>query len=380
MILKQNLDATGPKYWQPAALSFLAYCDNPDQLSGGEGSPLNIQVFVARWFPAYQVVWSSTLTANDNYGFIAVSPDNEYFLTFRGTLPFQDGDENAFLNWAEDLNVLSQQDWSSYGGAGARISAGAYQAFEQMDEATNMIGSDSLGAYQVLAEQAVQYSYPVYISGHSLGGNIANTFASYFASQLVSDGYTSSTNVTNHYLCTFAAPAPGNKAFAYDLAIKFPTTTPCQGFHYEGDNDVIPRFPMRHGLCDVISTWYPAPYAEAAQVQVTASETLAQFLIGLGNSIYKTVTLNGYQPKNAYVQSVAIAVPMWLSDYPGNTLTAWVEQAASQHAAGNYFLMFWWITPPEAAELAAHMTKATTMLPSAQMMARNTTTAPPTLS
>lgn len=381
MNLKPNVDtiSAGPKYWQPAALSFLAYCDNPDLPSGGPNGQLNIEAYVARWSPTYQVVWSSSLTASDNYGFIAVSPDNEYFLTFRGTLPFQNGIENAFLNWAEDLNVLGQYDWSNYGGTGALISNGAYEAFYEMSTAPNVLGSDTSTAYEVLSTQAVANGYPVYISGHSLGGNIADTYASYFANQVSGD---SGPYATNHYLCTFAAPAPGNKAFAADLAVKFPTTPgqPYQGLHYEWDTDVIPRFPMRHGLCDVISTWYPTspgsgityPYAPDVPLPVGA-DTLSQFLITLGNSIYNTVTLSGKLPGNAYVQSRFISVPGWLNAYAGNTFEAWVGEAASQHAAGGYLLMFWWITPPEAVELAACMTKATSMLPSAEAVARSAT-------
>ncbi|MBO2007917.1 lipase family protein [Hymenobacter negativus] len=351
-------EATVPNPQVPLAvlLCFAAYTDNPDQKDPNNLGVYNIQTavwnFQTSYYPKCEVVWSSNQTADDNYAYIARTPDNQFFLAVRGSLPFE-VNGSIVLNWGvianwllEDFDVYSQAPWPYAAGA-AYVASGTMTAFSNLLTAEDIMGS-GLTAYDYLKQNAVAQGHPVYITGHSLGGNIANTYASYFAYQLKADGLSNS----NNYLYTFAAPAAGNKDFAADLDSKFPTN---RSFHYEIDNDIIPKFPVQSRINGVSDMFSPNP--EAAHIYLADTFiNLQELLEGVAITIAASVT-SPYAP-----QSTITTMPYPLTDeYLSNTFSDWFNQASYQHTCIHYLFMFIINADDIVAKLAPRMTKAKSM-------------------
>src|SRR5579859_3605230 len=177
-----------------AQLAAITYC--PD--------PINS---VITNLPGWNVVWSGKVTPDGNYAFIATDPTLQYYvLAIRGSLPvldlFKSWDD--FANWVlEDLDVITRVDWSYSNTSGALISSGANRAFNNLIGMTDTLGS-GLNVTDYLIQHAVNANAQIVITGHSLGGNMANVFASFFNWTLTDQGY--GNNNINSYVHTFAAP------------------------------------------------------------------------------------------------------------------------------------------------------------------------------
>jgi hypothetical protein len=316
-----------------AVLCLCAYVDDPDQQTGGK---YNIEAAVQMFYPDYKVVWSAQQTPDYNYAYIVRTPENRFFLAIRGSLPFEvDGhpvvDWGVLYNWfREDFNVFGQVPWP-YGlnGGSPSVANGAWDAFTQLQGAVDVMGSNTT-AYTFLKRNAVTKGYPVYITGHSLGGNMADTYASYFADQLAGDNLSNG----NNYLFTFAAPAAGNADFVTDLQAKFPPGRSC---HYEIDNDIIPKFPVVNSVYYTVSALYsPSPQAEDVSITVHGvTVTLSNGIVTIAVAIAVAVG------PSAYVQTPVSAASHALSpEYQANTFSDWFYQAAYQHAVSHYVGIF----------------------------------------
>lgn len=363
-------NAPDPNLPIAALLCFLAYTDNPNdpiQYNGQTMSTIEavVQEFNAI-YPLGKVVWSAVPTADYNYAFIVCTPSNQYFMAIRGTLPFEGViDWGLFYNWiVEDLDVLTEQTWKYIGDGNnpnntANVATGAMTAFTSVQTAPDAMHSgQDAGAF--LLDNAVKNKHEVIITGHSLGGNIANTFASYFAAQVEAAGESNASN----YLFTFAAPSPGDATFVSDLAAKFPGG---QMYQYQITNDVVPLFPVYSTMYNTMSVLFPSPGPDATQIKekfdifgVPLTGTLSEAICAMALAIeVAAIADDGTQ----YAESTPTIVTSsyGISNmYKSNNLSDWVNQAAFQHTCLHYLFIFWGkvVTDQAVAMLAPKLTKS----------------------
>ncbi|HEY9259772.1 lipase family protein [Chitinophaga sp.] len=279
---------------------------------------------ISSYLPGWKIVWNGTQTDDGNYAFIAVDPTGaNYALAIRGSLPPQDVFNNwdAFANWIlEDLDVVTQVSWPYASTPKPLISNGANTSFTNVLNMQDALGSGvSLTDY--LVTNVIKPGNPLTIAGHSLGGNIANVFTSYFITTITGEQY-SSDNVS---LYTFAAPAAGNGDFANDLDAKLPAA-----WHYQNANDIVPNFPVSDTIFLTGLLYDPAPAASAITVVYkgyTVSLREAFFLLS------GVFLLYGYQQQNNHYTVFNTAL---YTEYESNTAEDWFAQAGSQHAVSNY--------------------------------------------
>jgi hypothetical protein len=274
--------------------------------------------------PGWTLEWEGKVTKDGNTAFIASDPTGEYYgLAFRGSLPPFDvlKDWNAFANWVlEDMDVITEQPWPyTSSGSGAKISNGANTAFNNIQKMTNEISggtTDSILSY--LQANAVHNNKTVIIAGHSLGGNMANVYASYFAS--------SNAGYNNLYLYTYAAPAAGNSDFSQDLDSKI-----TNAWHYENLDDIVPKFPVTTSIIlGAVFLYSPAPYSgDITTTYKGHTVSLRDGILLLAGAL----SLYGYTRQDLNYQTFPNALD---SSYTANTMDDWFEQAGAQHALPNY--------------------------------------------
>jgi predicted lipase len=243
---------------------------------------------------------------------------NNYALVFRGSILTNDLD--FLVDWIEeDFNVLARVSWPYASTSGARISKGVDKAFKVIMGMTDAQGSGlSIGEY--LLKNTVGNGKRLIITGHSLGGNIANVYASYYV-QTLPKGI-SSDNVS---LYTFAAPAAGNPAFAKDLDTKLPAA-----WHYHNDNDIIPNFAVPDRIAFTGSLYSPQPAAAKITTTYKGKTVSLQKLFPLLAALF---TLDDYQqPANNYT----FFKTQLNTNHEANTLKGWLGQAGAQHQITNY--------------------------------------------
>lgn len=325
-----------------------AYVDNPNDPN--VNGQLNIEAAVQAVYPTCKVVWSSTNTYDDNYAYIVQTPANQFFLAIRGSLPFEDDghtviDWGIIANWLiEDFGVYRQEKWPYVTSGKAYVAHGTMTGFTNIQTATNFFGNTGQAALDFLKQNAVAQGYPVYITGHSLGGNMANVYASYFAQECPT---------AEASVFSFAAPAAGNQAFVDDLQGKY---GPGKAYHYEMQYDIIPRFPVVAGI--------------ESLKQMFNAECLATSISRLGVTLADTLqgvadTLKG----DADIHLIDPYVPTTINNgtyplapqYQSNTFDAWFGQAGYQHTCSHYASLF--LQDPTAindiiAALAPQITKA----------------------
>lgn len=280
----------------------------------------------------WKIVWNGN-PADPNYAFIAVdSTGQNYALVFRGSVAFNDLD--FLVDWIEeDFNVLGQVSWPYASTSDARISKGADKAFKAITSMTDSLGSGiSIGEY--LLKNTVGNGKRLIITGHSLGGNIANVYASYYV-QTLPKGI-SSDNIS---LYTFAAPAAGNPAFARDLDNKLPAA-----WHYHNENDIIPNFAVPDRIVFTGSLYTPQPAAAEITTTYKGQTVSLQEVFLLLAALF---TLDDYQqPANNYT-----FFPTLLNtNHEANTLNGWLGQAGAQHQISNY-AQYLGITLPSISSL-----------------------------
>ncbi|GAA0547923.1 lipase family protein [Chitinophaga japonensis] len=279
---------------------------------------------IGTYLPGWKIVWNGLQSSDGNYAFVATDAAEEtYALAIRGSLPPQDVFSNwdAFANWIlEDLDVITQVSWPYATTANPLISNGANTAFNNVLGMLDTLGS-SVSLTDFLLDNAVKPGKQVIITGHSLGGNIANVFTSYFVSTLTKDGYSTS----NVSLFTFAAPAPGNGDFASDLDAKLPAA-----WHYQNTNDIVPNFPVSDTIFLTGFLYVPQPAASEITVTYkgkTVSLREAFFLLAGVFLFY-----HYQQQSNHYTEFTASLNDQYLD----NTAADWFGQAGAQHAVSNY--------------------------------------------
>lgn len=301
------------------------------------------QTNIDTYLPGWSIVWDGVVTSDGNYAFIAANSDYSiYALAIRGSLPPFDvvKDWDAFANWVlEDMDVITTVDWTyiSPSTSNAKITAGANRAFSQVNSMQDTMNLSGPGIFDYLQTNAVANNKQVIITGHSLGGNIANVFASYFISSLI--GTTPSiADITT--LVTFAAPAAGNGAFATDLDGKL-----SNAWHYANDNDIVPKFPVDSSVLEIGLMYIGGPSSGSITVTYkgkTLSLREAFILLAGAFLIY------GYAQQSLNYKPFYVATD---SQYTQNTFEDFFQQAGYQHEVMHYASTLG-ITLPSTSALA----------------------------
>lgn len=286
------------------------------------------QTDIGSYLPGWSVVWDGAVTSDGNYAFIAANSDSSiYALAIRGSLPPFDvvKDWDAFANWVlEDMDVITTVDWTyvSPSTSNAKITAGANRAFNQVNGMKNTNDPNGPGIFDYLQANAVAKGKQVIITGHSLGGNVANVFASYFISSLINSTPTIA-NLTT--LVTFAAPAAGNSAFASDLDGKLPSA-----WHYANDNDIVPKFPVDVFVLEIGLMYLGGPSSGSITVTYKGKTiSLREAFIMLAGAFL----IYGYAQQNLNFEPFYVDVS---SQYTQNTFEDFFQQAGYQHEVMHY--------------------------------------------
>ena len=168
---------------------------------------------------------------SDDYGnllYVATSASTgAYAVAIRGSeLLFN---WTSFENWFYDLDVLTQVEWPYFGNSNNdAVSSGAYIQAVNLTKATH----SGLTLLDFLSTRR-KSSVPLYVTGHSLGGNLATVLAAWLSSQL---GPAAGQQDTNTRVYTFATPSPGNASFVSSYNQRFPNS-----WRYLNSLDVVPR-------------------------------------------------------------------------------------------------------------------------------------------
>lgn len=305
-------ESNKPTPFTPAmacTLSEITYCPTPEDS-------------IARYLPDWKIIWSPP-SVRGNYAFIATDGNN-YAVAVRGSLLSFTWD--AFNNWIyQDMNVATQENWPYTDTAvKAKISSGAYSGWQNMMALKDTIAHKTMR--QVL-DSVITPTTPLYFTGHSLGGNLATVFASWFYNDLKKMNHTAGPmNVI-----TFAAPAAGNTAFATDFNRKFPAA-----LRYENKNDMVPKFPLADEVGNLGRLFDKGPSAgdimvgyKSATVSLSTVFTTMQYAIK-GLEIF---TISAYrQPCGGGTQ---LDVPL-SGKNNGKDAAAWFAEAGYQHSVEQY--------------------------------------------
>ena len=293
--------------------SEIAYCSNPQQQ-------------LDKYMPGWKVVWNP-LPVSGIYAFVATD-SNRYLIAIRGSLiSFT---EDAFNNWiTNDLNVTTQNAWPYSKTEKAAVSHGAYLGWQSLDRMRDRKTGKSLWSY---LSEAVTDQKPLVVTGHSLGGNLATVYGSYISSKFEQAGHPKN----NINVITFAAPAPGNSAFAADFNAKFPMSE-----RIENTNDIVPKFPCSHKIAELSDLYLPLPAASAISVGYNNMTTKLDNVFTLMGTSLAVLEMRdgftGYEHTNGHGKLITISLS---GKDTLNTANAWFSEAGYQHGVAQYATYF----------------------------------------
>ncbi|MBL7738231.1 MAG: lipase family protein [Chitinophagaceae bacterium] len=272
--------------------------------------------------PGWKVVWDPA-GINGNYAFVATDGE-KYVLAIRGSL--LSFTEDAFNNWVyHDLNVAVQDKWPYCANEKAKISQGSYIAWQNMEKLKDKTSGKTLWTF--LSEN-VKGENPLYIAGHSLGGNIAIVYASYLWSKFNEGGQPKS----NIHVTTFAAPAPGNRHFAEDFDKKFP-----DALRIENSNDIVAKFPCTDRMKKLGDLFTNGPAAGSVEIgykNINTSLSNAFTIISTGlNLLEFSGGFSGYSHTSGNGRILNIPLS---GKNNGNTAGDWFAEAGYQHSMERY--------------------------------------------
>jgi triacylglycerol lipase len=260
---------------------------------------------------------------NGNHGFVATD-GKQYAIAIRGSLIEFSWD--AFDNWIyQDMNVAIQKNWPYCSDKDAKISQGAYRGWENLTKMKDSVTGKTLLTF---LQESTTAATAVIFTGHSLGGNLATVFASYFSFKQKEAG-----KITNNInVITFAAPAAGNTDFANSFNKQFP-----QSVRIEGKGDIVPKFPCTNKVA-ALGSLYSSSLA-ASKIMVgyknvtvplsTVFKTIstAMSLLELKNGLSEFAQTNG--------EGKMIDIPL-SGKNNSHDITQWFAEAGYQHSVEQY--------------------------------------------
>jgi triacylglycerol lipase len=304
-----------PPFTDTSACIFseIAYCSNAQQQ-------------LDKYLPGWKVVWSP-LSVHGNYAFVATD-GNTYIIAFRGSLiSFT---EDAFSNWIyHDLNVAIQDKWPYSSVEKTSISQGSYIAWQNLEKMKDKVSGKTLWSF--LSENVTD-KYPLILTGHSLGGNMATVYASYLWWKF-NEAKRPKNNIN---VITFAAPAPGDKAFADDFNAKFPASE-----RIENTNDIVPKFPCSNrisALSDLFSPSLSATSISIGYKEITTKLSSVFILMGTALDLLELKSdFYGYINTNGNGKLITISLSGKKSN---NDAAGWFAEAGYQHGMAQYATAF----------------------------------------
>ncbi len=202
----------------------------------------------------WSLAWGPVQDSYGNLAYVAKSAStSNYALVIRGSLTTFTWP--ALENWFYDLDVLFQSFWPYFPNApGCKVSRGTYWQAFGLSAAT--YNGQTLASFLM---NSVPASATLYVTGHSLGGNLATALASWISAQR---GPAAGVPDPKTQPYTFAAPSPGNTVFASAYNARFPNS-----WRYCNVLDVVPN--AWDNLLNIDSIY--DDYALSTPVQVQAA-------------------------------------------------------------------------------------------------------------
>jgi hypothetical protein len=185
-----------------ATLAQLAYIFPP---AGGTPGPASAPIEVAEL--GFDKITYFHNGLKDGWAFLAEGPDI-IALAFRGTA--------SIRNWETDFQV--RMLWPPNTDNSLRVHEGFYRAFSLLSD-----GEKGIRAKLQEVETATSGRIPIYLTGHSLGGALAQIAAAVYGSDQIAACY------------TFGSPRVGNAYF--DLWVKPPS------YRVMNYADIVPQIP-----------------------------------------------------------------------------------------------------------------------------------------
>ncbi len=165
------------------------------------------------WGPAIYTVPGALYQDNLMYVVQNQADPTQYAIAIRGT------NFSSDLDWLlEDFDVLQMMPWPN--GDGAMISESTnidmqiLLAMQGVISTGGVYGNSSASLLDFLSSQTTKNAICVGVTGHSLGGCLASTFALYLNDNQSQWDAAYTTSPSTLYAVTFAGPTAGNQAFA----------------------------------------------------------------------------------------------------------------------------------------------------------------------
>lgn len=240
--------------------------------------------------------------------YVALGHDKTtYALAFRGTL----GEIRAheFVdNWLFNVDTFRQVPWLYPQGGDVKVSSGMNKALAYVTMLTDQMTHKHLLDFLRSVIATGDKSLHLLVTGHSLGGALAQLASQWLYHQLVDVDHNEEIYISP---LTFAAPTTGNQQFATLFQTTFPTN-----YALVNTLDVVP---MAWWNLNALQHVYPAPAQTVAQFGVAYAGMLALYKDSLATA-YKPVTappadtFKGWMPEkpdkfaNTMEQNHAIAM------------------------------------------------------------------------
>lgn len=176
----------------------------------------------------WSLVWGPYNDSYGNLAYVAKSASTgSYALAIRGSetnVSF-----NTLYNWFFNLYVTWQSPWPYLTNpTGAMVSRGSWDQASNLTVAT--WNGQTLGNFLT---QSIPAGATIYVTGHSLGGNLASVLASWISYQRGPAGNLPDFSTVAY---TFAAPSAGNTAFADGFNLRL-----FNSYRYWNSLDAIPH-------------------------------------------------------------------------------------------------------------------------------------------
>ena len=283
-------------------------------------------------YSAWTVAWGPALSDDRGNMMYAVqnTSSNQYAVAVRGT------DWSFILDWIEDFAALLSQ--VPYVGTPSKpnikIAAGTALGLTVLQNLTD----NSTGATVLEFLQSTASSSGIFVTGHSLGGCLASALAPIIANALGGS--------TRLKVYTFAAPSPGNDAFATYYNKLFRNSANSKQSTAFRVFDTLDAVPNAWASLPVINTYYQGFILAPQEIQDVIN--FAQSVVGNG---YVQLGVPG--DDSAHPLQGHIIWPSATShaafDPIADALFLW--QVAQQHSGLNYLSLLG-VTQPTSSDVA----------------------------
>ncbi len=328
-------------------------------MSPGASSPL-VPIITAPngpwnvvWGPAVYTVPGALYQDNMMYVVQNQSDTTQYAIAIRGT------NFSSDLDWLlEDFDVLQMMPWPNVPGAmiseSTNIDLQILLAMQGVVSTNGVYGNSSATLLNFLLSQTTKNSICVGVTGHSLGGCLASTFALYLNDNQSKWDAGYATTPSTLYAVTFAGPTAGNAAFA---------AYSNQQFQNQYTKNPAPNWDTNWGgitptNCDAVQSsmdivplmWVSDNISSGSQDSKSPVFNIYSPSNGCPNPPYASTS-----PTDAQGLNFAYPGVQWKSSEDVNTNLADIEDGAPDFTAWNSF-----VVPTLLPKLAAIFNSSTT--------------------